>query len=70
MPGAPAAYNQSIYLMVGVPYLSLGICGFLIYRGCKMNAAYRKSLEQKRDEDSSKPDEESGKTGPDEKPQD
>ncbi len=36
----PAAYNQSIYLMVGVPYFSLGLVTFLIYRGCKKNAAY------------------------------
>ena len=44
-PNAGAAYNQSIYFMVGVPYLSLTVCGFLIYRGCKMNAAYLKSLQ-------------------------
>jgi hypothetical protein len=30
--------------MVGVPYGSLGLVGFLIYRGCKKNEAYRKSL--------------------------
>lgn len=36
--------NQSIYLMIGVPYLALGGVGFLIYRGCKKNAAYRQSL--------------------------
>jgi hypothetical protein len=34
----PKAMNQSIYLMVGVPYLTLGIVGFMIYRGCKKNA--------------------------------
>jgi hypothetical protein len=38
--------------MVGVPYLSLGICGFLIYRGCKMNAAYLKNLQPKPEGDS------------------
>jgi hypothetical protein len=32
--------------MVGVPYLSLSVCGFLIYRGCKKNAAYLKSAQQ------------------------
>lgn len=32
--------------MVGVPYLSFGIVAFMIYRGCKKNAAYLKSLEQ------------------------
>jgi hypothetical protein len=26
--------------MVGVPYATLGFVGFLIYRGCKKNAAY------------------------------
>jgi len=40
----PGAYNQSIYLMVGVPYLSFTVVGFMIYRGCKLNAAYLKSL--------------------------
>jgi hypothetical protein len=42
----PAAYNASIYLMVGVPYAVLGVLGFLIYRGCKKNAQYRKTLAQ------------------------
>jgi hypothetical protein len=42
----PAAYNQSIYLMVGVPYLSLGLVTFLIYRGCKKNAAYLQSIQK------------------------
>jgi hypothetical protein len=32
------AYNQSIYLMVGMPYLLLGAFGFLIYRGFKKKA--------------------------------
>lgn len=32
--------------MVSVPYLSLGGVGFLIYRGCKKNAAYRDMLQQ------------------------
>jgi hypothetical protein len=35
--------NQSIYLMISVPYLSLGVVGFLIYRGCRKNAAYRQA---------------------------
>jgi len=47
MANSPAAFNQSIYLMVGVPYLSFGLVSFLIYRGCKKNAAYLKSFEQK-----------------------
>jgi len=33
--------------MVSVPYLSLGIVGFMIYRGCKKNAAYRQELESR-----------------------
>ena len=36
----PAAFNQSIYVMVGVPYTAFCIVGFLIYRGLKKNAAY------------------------------
>src|SRR4051812_15691791 len=39
--GNPAAYNNSIYVMVGVPYLSFGVVGFLIYRGMKKNDAFR-----------------------------
>ena len=31
--------------MVGVPYLSLSVVSLLIWRGCKKNAAYLKSLE-------------------------
>ena len=29
------AYGNSIYLMVGMPYLLLGGVGFLVYRGYK-----------------------------------
>jgi hypothetical protein len=36
--------NQSIYLMIGVPYLTLAVGAFLVYRGCKKNAAYRQAL--------------------------
>ena len=32
--------------MLIVPYTSLAVVGFLIYRGCKKNAEYLKSLEQ------------------------
>ena len=42
----PAAMNQSIYLMLVVPYSALGIVGFCIYRGVKQNAAYQQTLEQ------------------------
>jgi hypothetical protein len=38
--------NQSIYLMVSMPYLTLGVVGFLVYRGCRKNAAYRELLQQ------------------------
>jgi hypothetical protein len=40
----PAAYNNSIYLMVGMPYLLLGVFGFLVYRGLKKNAQYREAF--------------------------
>ena len=33
------AYNNSIYLMVGMPYLMLGVLGFVIYRGIRQHAA-------------------------------
>jgi hypothetical protein len=32
------AYNHSIYLMVGMPYLLLGVVGFLVYRGLRQRA--------------------------------
>jgi hypothetical protein len=32
------AYNNSIYLMVGMPYLLLGVLGFKVYRGLKQKA--------------------------------
>jgi hypothetical protein len=35
------AYNNSIYLMVGMPYLLLGAFGFYVYRGLKKNQAAR-----------------------------
>ncbi len=42
----PAAMNQSIYLMLAVPYSMLGIVGFMIYRGVKKNEAFRQSLDE------------------------
>lgn len=42
----PAAYNNSIYLMVSVPYLTLGFGGFLIYRGLRQNAEYLRRLDE------------------------
>jgi hypothetical protein len=55
------AYNQSIYLMVAMPYLLLGTAGFVVYRGIK--AAQKKAAsrwssetrEQDRDKPSSAP---------------
>ena len=32
--------------MLAVPYLSLAVVGFFIYRGCKKNMAYREALAQ------------------------
>jgi hypothetical protein len=37
----PRAMNQSIYLMVSMPYLTLAVVGFFIYRGCQKNAEWR-----------------------------
>ena len=39
--------NQSIYMMISVPYLVLGFGALLVYRGCKKNAEYLKSLDSK-----------------------
>jgi hypothetical protein len=30
-----ASYNNSIYLMLGVPFLSVGVVGFCVYRGLR-----------------------------------
>jgi hypothetical protein len=38
-----SAYNNSIYLMVGTPYLLLGAFGFLVYRGVKKNRAVQQA---------------------------
>jgi hypothetical protein len=40
----PAAMNQSIYLMLGVPYAALIIVGFMIYRGMKKNDAFVQAM--------------------------
>jgi len=34
--------------MVGVPYASLGLVGFFIYRGCRKNEAYRSAIQSAR----------------------
>jgi hypothetical protein len=39
--------NQSIYLMLAVPYSLLAIVGFLVYRGVKKNEEYRRALDEK-----------------------
>ena len=38
------AYNASIYLMLGVCYGAFGVVAFLIYRGVKKNADYRRAI--------------------------
>lgn len=51
----PKAMNQSIYLMLAVPYLTFGIVGFFIYRGCQKNAQYLAALEQRASSTDSQP---------------
>jgi hypothetical protein len=46
----PAAYNNSIYMMIAVPYLSLGLLSFGVYRGLKKNAAYFENLQSPADD--------------------
>lgn len=38
--------NQSIYIMLGVPYTALGVVGFMIYRGVRKNEAYGRALRE------------------------
>ena len=40
----PAAMNESIYLMLAVPYTTLAVLGFLVYRGVRKNAAFLETL--------------------------
>ena len=42
----PAAMNQSIMMMLAVPYSAFGIVGLMIYYGVRKNEAYRRALEQ------------------------
>jgi hypothetical protein len=39
----PAAYNNSIYVMVGVPYTCLACGAFMVYRGMKKNEEFRRT---------------------------
>lgn len=41
----PAAMNQSIYLMLAVPYTALGVVGVMIYYGVRKNEEYRRGLD-------------------------
>lgn len=41
----PAAVNESIYVMVSVPYISFAVVGFFVYRGVKKNREYLDGLE-------------------------
>ncbi len=45
----PAAMNESIYLMLGVPYTTLAILGFFVYRGMQKNAAFTERVESRSD---------------------
>jgi hypothetical protein len=38
------AYNNSIYLMVGVPYLALATVGYLVYRQLRLRAAWQQRI--------------------------
>ncbi len=48
--GFPAAMNQSIYLMIGVAYMTFGVVGFMIYRGVQRNAEYLNRTSESQDE--------------------
>jgi amino acid permease len=39
----PRAMNQSIYLMLAVPYTAFAVIGFCVYRGMRRNEEYRKA---------------------------
>ncbi len=39
----PAAMNQSIYLMLGVPYTAFGVVGLMIYYGVRKNEEFRRA---------------------------
>jgi hypothetical protein len=43
------AFNNSIYLMVGMPYLMLGVVGFLVYRGLRQKARMEQGLPARQD---------------------
>jgi hypothetical protein len=34
-------YNNSIYLMVAIPYLAVGTVGYLVYRQLRLRAAWQ-----------------------------
>jgi len=40
----PRAYNHSIYLMAGMPYLLLGLLGFKIYKDVRKNNAHMQAM--------------------------
>jgi hypothetical protein len=53
----PRAYNHSIYLMAGMPYLLLGLLGFKIYKDVRKSNTHMQamieSLEKSSDSDPS-----------------
>ena len=42
-------YNDSIYLMVAVPYTLFAVVGFLVYRGLRRKALLEKAAAQQAD---------------------
>jgi hypothetical protein len=42
----PAAMNQSIYLMLGVPYAAFGVMGLMVYYGVRKNEEYRREHDE------------------------
>jgi hypothetical protein len=49
------AYNNSIYLMVGMPYFLLGTVGYLIYRHLRVPGAAAPSLPPRHEDQSGLP---------------
>lgn len=49
------AYNNSIYLMVGMPYLLVGAVGFLVYRQVRLRADVPSPLEPSRTDSPGQP---------------
>ena len=50
-----SAYNNSIYLMAGTPYLCLGVVGFLVYRGLRRKRLLEQTALRRADESGGAP---------------